>query len=63
MGQSRRFGGASTTSTLPLRTDIVTARRHVSRVPDSEVVISIKSFVEPCDQRPGIPQITEAFRD
>src|SRR5437016_5538414 len=30
-GHLRRFGGVPTTSALPLRTDIVTARRHVSK--------------------------------
>jgi hypothetical protein len=37
-GQSRRFDGVPTTSALPLRTDIVTIRRHVSKVPYAEVV-------------------------
>src|SRR6267378_2205675 len=36
-GQSRRFGGVPTTSALPLRTDIVTARWHVSKVPMHKV--------------------------
>ena len=33
MGQSRRFDRIPTTSARPLQTDIVTVRRHVSKVP------------------------------
>jgi len=36
MGQSRHFGGALTTSGLPLSTDILRVRQHVSKVPGTE---------------------------
>ena len=36
-GHSRRFDRPSTTSGLPQRTDTLRLRRHVSKVPDSEV--------------------------
>jgi hypothetical protein len=38
LGQSRHFGCRPTTSGLPLETDIVGAGRHVSNVPEPEVV-------------------------
>ena len=37
LGQSRHFGRRPTTSGLPLETDIVTAGRHVSKVPTTKV--------------------------
>ena len=39
MGQSRRFDRVPTTSATPLQADIVTVRRHVSKVPRTEVSI------------------------
>ena len=43
LGQSRQFGRVPTTSALPLRTDIVTAPRHVSKVPRTEVLKYLKT--------------------
>jgi hypothetical protein len=42
LGQSRHFGRRPTTSGPPLETDIVRAGRHVSKVPDPDIV----SFVQ-----------------
>ena len=38
-GHSRRFDGRPATSGLPPQTDMVTAGRHVSKVPRTEVAI------------------------
>jgi hypothetical protein len=45
-GQSRRSGGQPPTSGLPLETDIVTAGRHVSKVPQPEVSLQSKYGAE-----------------
>jgi hypothetical protein len=39
-GHSRRFGLPSTTSGLPLRADLVTTGRHVSKVPTPDWALS-----------------------
>ena len=36
LGQTRHFDGAPTTSGLPLSTDILTLRQHVSNVPEAD---------------------------
>jgi hypothetical protein len=36
-GQTRHFDGAPTTSGLPLSTDILTLRQHVSNVPRADI--------------------------
>src|ERR1700688_2562338 len=41
LGQSRHFDRVPTTSALPLRTDMVPVRWHVSKVPEAEVKASI----------------------
>jgi hypothetical protein len=38
LGQSEKSERATQTSALPSKTDIFNARRHVSKVPDAEVV-------------------------
>ena len=42
LGQSRHFGRRTTTSVLPLETDIVRAGRHVSKVPITEVTVGLQ---------------------
>ena len=37
VGQSRHFGRRPTTSGLPLSTDIVAVRRHLSKVPEPDL--------------------------
>jgi hypothetical protein len=41
MGQKRRFDPETTTSGLPLSTDILRVSRHVSNVPISDIVLVI----------------------
>src|SRR5258707_12119401 len=43
LGQSRHFGRRPTTSGLPLEADIVTAGRHVSKVPEGDMPDQTKS--------------------
>jgi len=45
LGQSRHFGRRPTTSGLLLEADIVRAGRHVSKVPNPEVVASFDHLV------------------
>jgi len=58
-GHSRHFDGLPVTSGLPLEADIVTAGRHVSKVPKPEVVTSLNHLVGTSDQR---ERYTEAER-
>jgi hypothetical protein len=43
MGQSRRFDDAPITPVLALRTDIGGAGRHVSKVPETDIEIELRS--------------------
>jgi len=43
LGQSRRFAPPPMTSGLPQEADTVTAGRHVSKVPNSEMARGVKS--------------------
>jgi hypothetical protein len=47
LGHSRHFDGLPMTSGLPLEADIVTAGRHVSKAPSTEVVVLEKMKAKP----------------
>jgi hypothetical protein len=67
MGQKRRFGDVRATSALPPKTDIHRERRHVSKVPRTEVADAVAAsiwkscFAETVDKHLSLPLTVTSY--